>query len=93
MKTKQLEIAIEYLESVSDIELFENICAVDPRIDAQKMGECLYCGAALDEGKPHKKDCYYLEAKRLLTEFKNNSLEARRLLAEFKNELANRQNK
>jgi hypothetical protein len=52
---------IEYLKSVIDF---------DPQINPQNMGECFYCGSALDEGKEHKENCHYLEAKRLLAEFK-----------------------
>lgn len=54
------------------IEYLKSVIAFDPRINPQNMGECIYCGAALDEGKEHKKDCHYLEAKRLLAEFEQN---------------------
>lgn len=53
------------------IKYLESVIACDPAIDPQKMGECIYCGAALDEAKPHKENCHYLEAKRLLAEFKD----------------------
>ncbi len=61
MTTIQLRAAIFYLKS---------IIAINPKIDARNMGECIYCGAALDEGKPHLASCHYLEAQRLLEEFK-----------------------
>lgn len=57
MNDKIRKASIKYLESV---------IAFDPQI----KGECIYCGVALDEGKAHKEDCHYLEAKRLLAEFK-----------------------
>jgi len=63
MNDKQRKTIIEYLKS---------IIAFDPQINPQKMGECIYCGSALDEGEEHKKDCHYLEAKRLLAEFEGN---------------------
>jgi len=61
MKPKLRKIIIQYLQSIVDF---------DPQINPQKMGECIYCAAALDEGKPHNKGCHYLEAKRFLKEFK-----------------------
>lgn len=62
MNESMREAIIKYLESIS---------AIEPQVYPQNMGECIYCGSALDEGKEHKKDCHYLEAKRLLAEFKN----------------------
>ena len=60
MNDKLRKTTIEYLKSV---------IAFNPQINPQKMGECIYCENALDEGEGHKEDCHYLEAKRLLAEF------------------------
>jgi len=60
MDDKQLKAIVQYLRSVVDF---------DPQINPQKMGECIYCGVALDEGQSHKTDCHYLEAERLLEKF------------------------
>ncbi len=56
------------------IEYLESVIAFDPQIDPLYVGECIYCGAALDEGKKHKSDCHYLEAQRLLAEFKDEEV-------------------
>ncbi|HBI48000.1 MAG TPA: hypothetical protein DDX93_04700 [Smithella sp.] len=63
MHPKLVKSITEYLQSVLDF---------DPMINPQKMGQCLYCGVALDEGKKHRPDCHYLEAEKLLKEFKTN---------------------
>ena len=56
------------------IKYLESAIAFDPAINPQNMGECIYCGVALDEGKEHKKDCHYLEAKRLLAELESKKI-------------------
>lgn len=63
MSPELRKIAIRYLES---------FVAFDPQINPQKMGECIYCEAALDEGEEHLPDCHYLEGVRLLKEFKDH---------------------
>jgi len=63
MQPELREAIIQYLQSVINF---------DPQINPQKMGECIYCGKALDEGELHNVDCHYLEAKRLLEEFTVN---------------------
>jgi len=62
MNIKMIDITIEYLES---------IVAFEPAFNPSNMGECFYCRAKLSEGNDHFPYCHYLEAKRLLEEFKN----------------------
>ena len=61
MNSEILAATIRYLES---------FIAFDPQINPQKMGECLYCGVALDEGKKHLPDCHYLKGVALLEKLK-----------------------
>lgn len=63
MDTKIKKAVIQYLES---------IVVLDPQINPQELGKCIYCGAALDEGQKHFSWCHYLEAGRLLKEFKGD---------------------
>lgn len=62
MKPEIKQVIIRYLQSV---------IAFNPVINAQDEGQCIYCGTELDRGWPHKPNCHYLEAKRLLKEFKS----------------------
>ncbi len=62
MTTAQLRAAISYLKV---------IVATDPQINAQDMGQCIYCGVELDRRHPHLPSCHYLEAQRLLKEFES----------------------
>jgi len=61
MLKSQVKIIVDYLQSV---------VALNPVINPQSMGECIYCGTHLDEGEDHHPDCHYLEGIRLLNEFK-----------------------
>ena len=61
MKKEQIKAIVNYLQSVVDC---------DPRQIFQPEGDCMYCGAELENGWKHKSDCHYLEARRLLAEFK-----------------------
>ena len=59
----------------SIITFLINIIECNPQINAQNMGECIYCGAALDEGRPHLSWCYFLDAKKLLARLKGKANE------------------
>ena len=58
------------------IKYLEGFVAFDPQINPQKMGECLYCGVALDEGKKHLPKCHYLNGIKLLDEIRSKKANA-----------------
>jgi hypothetical protein len=61
---EQIKTIINYLQSVIDF---------NPVPSFLYDGECMYCHQDIQCGESHKQDCHYLEAKRLLEEFKGKS--------------------